>query len=158
YIAQFLHVGAVAWEALAEAYGWLSDLVKSEPDGLGLHGEELFVPLAECRLYAPLRPSKIIAAGRNYPATGKSEGRQTARTPSGFLKVPSSIVGPGRDILKPAGVRELDCGTELAVVIGRRCKHVSEDQAYDVIAGYTILNDITARDVAKAERQAGHTL
>src|SRR5436190_18770513 len=52
YIAQFLHAGTPAWEALAEAYGWLSDLVKSEPDALGLTGHELFLPLTGCRLYA----------------------------------------------------------------------------------------------------------
>jgi hypothetical protein len=63
--------------------------------------------------------------------------------------------GPGRDILKPRTTHELECETELAVVIGRRCKHVPEEKAFDVIAGYTILNDITARDIANAEKQGG---
>src|SRR6478609_5796815 len=126
YIAQFLHAGAPAWEALSEAYGWLSDLVKSEPAALGLSGQDLFIPLAECRLYAPVRGSKIVATGRN--------------------------------ILKPRATKQLDCETELAIVISKRCKNVPEDKAYDVIAGYTILNDITARDVGAIEKEAGHML
>lgn len=158
YIAQFLHVGGVAWEALSEAYGWLSDLVKSEPEALGLHGHQMFIPLAECRLYAPVRGSKIIAVGRNYPGYTKHEGKHAGKVPAGFIKVPSCVVGPGRDILKPAATRQLDCETELAVVIGKQCKHVPEENAYDVVAGYTILNDVTARDVGQQEKQAGHML
>jgi 2-keto-4-pentenoate hydratase/2-oxohepta-3-ene-1,7-dioic acid hydratase in catechol pathway len=158
YIAQFLHVGAVAWEALSEVYGWMFDLVKSEPKALGLGGEQLFTPLAECRLYAPVRGSKLIAVGRNYPGYTRNEGKHAGKVPAGFIKVPSCIVGPGRDILKPAATKELDCETELAVVIGRKCKHVPEEKVYDVIAGYTIVNDITARDVGNLERQAGHML
>ena len=155
YIAQFLHVGVVAWEALSEAYGWLSDLVKSEPQALGLSGEELFIPLAECRLYAPVRGSKLFAASRNYPGHTRDEGKHSGKMPVAFIKAPSCVVGPGRDILKPAVTRQLDCETELAVVIGRKCKHVAEDKAYDVIAGYTILNDVTARDLSNSERHAG---
>ena len=158
YVAQFLHVGTTAWEALSEAYGWLSDLVKSEPGAVGLHGHQMFIPLAECRLYAPVRGSKIIAIGRNYPGYTGNEGKHAGKMPAGFIKVPSCIIGPGRDILKPAVTKELDCETELAVVIGKQCKHVPEEKAYDVIAGYTILNDITARDISKLERQAGHPL
>jgi acylpyruvate hydrolase len=158
YMAQFLHAGAPAWEALSETYGWLSDLVKAEPQAHGLGDEQLFIPLAECRLYAPVRGSKIIAIGRNYPGYTRHEGKQAGKLPAGFIKVPSCVVGPGRDILKPAAARELDCETELAVVIGRQCKHVPEDKAYDVIAGYTIVNDVTARDVGKIEQQGGHLL
>ena len=158
YVAQFLHVGAPAWEALAEAYGWLCDLVKVEPDAGGLSSEDLFIPLAECRLYAPVRGSKIIAVGRNYPDNAKSARRQSSTVPTGFIKVPSCIVGPGRDILKPLVVKRLDCGAELGIVIGKKCKHVAEERAYDVIAGYTILNDVTARDIAEIERDAGQSL
>ena len=158
YIAQFLHAGAPAWEALSEAYGWLSDLVKSEPAALGLSGQDLFIPLAECRLYAPVRGSKIVAIGRNYPGYTRNEGKRAGKVPACFIKVPSCIVGPGRDILKPRATTQLDCETELAVVISKKCKNVPEDKAYDVIAGYTILNDITARDVGAIEKEAGHML
>lgn len=155
YIAQFLHVGVVAWEALSEAYGWLSDLVKSEPQALGLSGEELFIPLADCRLYSPVRGSKLIALNHNYSGRTTKKSTRIGKTPSVFIKAPSCIVGPGRDILKPPHIRQLDCGAELAVVIGRKCKHVPEDKAYDVIAGYTIINDATAHDSSSSERQHG---
>jgi 2-keto-4-pentenoate hydratase/2-oxohepta-3-ene-1,7-dioic acid hydratase in catechol pathway len=123
-----------------------------------LSGQDLFIPLAECRLYAPVRGSKIVAIGRNYPEYTKNEGKRAGKVPACFIKVPSSIVGPGRDILKPRATKQLDCETELAIVISKRCKNVPEDKAYDVIAGYTILNDITARDVGAIEKEAGHML
>jgi len=155
YIAQFLHMGEPAWLALADAYTYLEGLARNSPDAAGLNGEQLFIPLDECRLYAPVRPSKLIAVGRNYPGRTRNPGKQAGSLPAGFVKPLSSLIGPGRDILKPANVRELDCETELAVVIGKKCKHVREEDAYSVVAGYTIVNDVTARDVAKLEREGG---
>jgi len=76
YIAQFLHMGEAAWLALGDAYTYLADLAQTAPDATGLNGEHLFIPLAECRLYAPLRPSKLIAIGRNYPGYTKNPGKQ----------------------------------------------------------------------------------
>lgn len=158
YITQFLHLGESGWEALAETHAWLAELVHREPGALGSRGEQLFIPLSECRLYAPVRPSKLIAIGRNYPEYTRQPGRAAARVPTGFVKVPSTIVGHGRDILKPRVTRELDCETELAVVIGRKCKNVAPERAFEVIAGYTILNDVTARDIGETEREGGHLL
>lgn len=156
YLAQFLYVGEPAWLALGDAYPYLDRLVETTPDAAGLAGEEMFIPLDECRLYAPLRPSKLIAIGRNYPGYTKNPGKQGGSVPAGFIKTTSSVVGPGRDILKPPVCKELDHETELAVVISKKCKHVREEDAYDVVAGYTIINDITARDVGKLEREGGH--
>jgi len=156
YIAQFLHMGEAAWLALGDAYTYLDGLAQTVPDALGLGGEQLFIPIDECRLYAPLRPSKLIAIGRNYPGYTKNPGKQAGNVPAGFIKTLSSIAGPGRDILKPRVCKELDCETELAVVIGKKCKHVREEDAYGVIAGYTVVNDITARDVGRLERESGH--
>ncbi len=156
YIAQFLHMGEAAWLALGDAYTYLADLAQTAPDTTGLTGEHVFIPLAECRLYAPLRPSKLIAIGRNYPGYTKNPGKQGGKVPAGFIKTLSSIVGPGRDIQKPRACKELDFETELAVVIGKKCKHVREEDAYSVVAGYTIVNDITARDIGKLEREGGH--
>ena len=156
YIAQFLHMGESAWRALGDAYTFLDSLAQGNSLAAGLNGEQIFIPLEECRLYAPVRPSKLIAIGRNYPGYTRNPGKQGGKMPAGFIKTASSITGPGRDILKPRACRELDCETELAVVIGKKCKHVREENAYDVIAGYTIINDITARDVGKLEREGGH--
>jgi acylpyruvate hydrolase len=156
YLAQFLYMGEAAWLALGDAYAYLDRLAASAPDATGVGGEKIFIPLAECRLYAPLRPGKLIAIGRNYREYTRHPGRQAGRVPAAFLKALSAVTGSGRDILKPPGVNELDCETELAVVIGKRCKHVREDDAYGVVAGYTIVNDITARDVGRTEREGGN--
>ena len=156
YIAQFLHIGEPAWLALGDAYSYLAELAGSSPGATGLGGEQLFIPLSECRLYAPVRPLKLIAVGRNYPAYTRQPGKQRGALPAAFIKPLSSITGPGRDIVKPRACAELDYETELAVVIGKKCKHVSEHDAYGVIAGYTVLNDVTARDVARREREGGH--
>lgn len=156
YVAQFLHTGEPAWIALGDACGYLAALAQSDPGAAGLGGEQLFIPLAECRLYAPVRPSKLLAIGRNYPEYTRNPGKAAGKVPAAFVKTLSAVVGAGRDIVKPRHVKELDCETELAVVIGRKCKHVREADAYSVIAGYTIVNDVTARDVGKLEREAGY--
>jgi 2-keto-4-pentenoate hydratase/2-oxohepta-3-ene-1,7-dioic acid hydratase in catechol pathway len=158
YITQFLHGGEAAWRALGDAYSYLAGLVESAPDATGLGGEQLFMPLAECRLYAPVRPSKLITVGHNYPGYARSTPRVAGELPAAFMKALSAVTGPGRDIVKPRACNELDFETELAVVIGKRCKHVSEEDAYSVVAGYTILNDVTARDIVKRERQGGSVL
>lgn len=158
YITEFLHLGEQAWIALADAYTYLLDLLQTAPDAPGLNSETIFLPLADCRIYAPVRPSKLIAVSRNYRGYAQTQGKKPGAVPTGFIKTLSSITGPGHDILKPRLAEELDCETELAVVIGKRCKHVPEDQAYDVIAGYTILNDIAARDIGRIERDSGHML
>jgi acylpyruvate hydrolase len=156
YITQFLHLGEPGWEALAETYAWMAELVHKDPATRGLRGEELFIPLAECRLYAPVRPAKLLAVAGNYrvaPARGFEGG-----VPGAFVKLTSALVGPGRDIIKPAVCEVLECETELAVVIGRKCKHVSPNKAMEFVAGYTILNDVTARDVTERERVGGNIL
>ena len=156
YITEFLHMGEQAWIALADAYTYLTDLVAARPDAPGPDGEPLFLPLADCRVHAPLRPSKLIAVGRNYPGYTQHPGKAPGKIPTGFIKTTSAITGPGRDIIKPRITRALDCETELAVVIGKRCKDVPEERAWDVVAGYSIINDITARDLGALEKQGGH--
>lgn len=156
YITEFLHMGEQAWIALADAYTCLVDLATSDPEALGPAGDSLFLPLGECRVYAPIRPSKLIAVGRNYPGYTQFPGKAPGKIPTGFIKTLSSITGPGRDIIKPRITQALDCETELAVVIGKRCKDVPEEKAYDVVAGYTIVNDVTARDLGVLEKQGGH--
>ena len=152
-IAQFLDIGEQAWLALGDAFTYLDRLAQTAPDATGLQSERLFLPLADCRLYAPVRPPKLIAIGRNYPGYTRNPGKQGGSVPAAFIKTLSSIVGHGRDIVRPRACRELDYETELAVVIGRKCKHVREEDAYSVVAGYTIVNDITARDVGRLERE-----
>ncbi len=120
-------------------------------------------PLSECRLLAPVaRPSKIIAVGRNYRSHNSEmsagDGRFPNVVPSAWIKATSTLTGAYDDIVKPRATRKLDYETELAVVIGKRCRHVREEDATSVIAGYSIASDITARDVVATERAEGNQL
>ncbi len=154
--AEHLAIGEAGSDALAAASDWLS---AAEQDARGPDGEPLFVPLAEVRLGAPAVPKKIIAVGRNYLAHLNEAGTSLPMSiPSSWIKATSSLIGPFDDVVKPSVVEELDYETELTLVIGKRCRDVPEDRAYDVIAGYTVLNDISARDVVRRERAEGNQM
>ncbi|GHD52365.1 fumarylacetoacetate (FAA) hydrolase [Thalassobaculum fulvum] len=104
-------------------------------------------PLDEVRLLAPVpRPGKIIGVGRNYRAHAAEGGLETQEKPRLFTKVPSSVTGPDGPVEKPAIVTKLDWEAEIAVVVGRTMRDVPEDRALDYVAGYTLLNDVSARE------------
>lgn len=114
------------------------------------------VPLASVTLEAPLRPGKIMAVGRNY-ADHVAEGAGNAYTRvAGFVKLGNGVVAHGTTVVKPAWTEQWDYENELAVVIGRECVDVPPERAYDVVFGYTIMNDLSARDVQMAERKEGN--
>lgn len=157
-MSTLLAAGSSAWEALEQAADNLASLV-SEPHVQGKRGEQLFLPLDEVRLHAPIRPPKMIACGRNYSEHLKQAGVEVAgKVPCAWGKAVSSITGPNRPIIKPDCVKLLDYETELAVVIGKKCKNVPKEKAYDVILGYTVVNDISARDIVRIEKKEGHQL
>jgi len=110
--------------------------------------------LESYRVEAPLellppitRPTKILALGRNYQAHADETGFLPPDEPLFFAKAPSSIVGPDAAIVYPPIVKRLDPEIELGVVIGKRAKDVPEGAAMDHVAGYTIVNDVTAREM-----------
>ncbi|MGI8459843.1 MAG: fumarylacetoacetate hydrolase family protein [Propionibacteriaceae bacterium] len=110
--------------------------------------------LADVRLLAPVIPrSKVIGVGRNYAAHAAELGNEVPSTPLTFLKPNTSVIGPGDAIVKPAATSELAYEGELALVISRICKEVPPERAQDVIFGYTIGNDVTARDLQKSDGQ-----
>jgi 2-keto-4-pentenoate hydratase/2-oxohepta-3-ene-1,7-dioic acid hydratase in catechol pathway len=110
--------------------------------------------LVDVRLLAPVIPrSKIVAIGRNYAAHAAELGNDVPAEPLMFLKPNTSVVGPGDQIFYPPQTQRLDYEAELAVVIGRICRDVPPEQATDVIFGYTIANDVTARDLQKSDGQ-----
>ena len=157
--ARHFAIGGAGCDALAAASDWLSGRAAADRDALGPDGEPLFAPLAEVRLDAPAVPRKIIAVGRNYLAHLNEAGTTLPMSiPSSWIKATSSLAGPFDDVIKPTVVEELDYETELTLVIGERCRDVPEDRAYDVIAGYTVLNDISARDVVRRERAEGNQM
>lgn len=108
----------------------------------------------DVRLLAPVLPrSKVIGIGKNYAAHAAEMGGETPREPLIFMKPNTSVVGPGDRIFYPPQSSNVHYEGELAVVIGRMCRDVPAEQATDVIHGYTIANDVTARDLQASDVQ-----
>ena len=110
--------------------------------------------LSDVRLLAPVIPrSKVVGIGRNYAAHAAEMGHDLPTEPLMFLKPNTAVVGPDDPIYYPPQTSNLHYEGELAVVIGRICRDVPAEQATDVIFGYTIANDVTARDLQKSDVQ-----
>ncbi|MGG5751807.1 fumarylacetoacetate hydrolase family protein [Zafaria sp. Z1313] len=111
-------------------------------------------PLDEVRLLAPIIPrSKVVCFGRTYADHAKELGNEVPAAPLMFLKPNTAVVGPGDPVTLPAFSEEVSYEAELAVVIGRICKDVPAEKASDVVFGYTIANDLTARDAQRTDGQ-----
>ncbi len=112
------------------------------------------VPRAQVRLLAPVLPrSKVVCIGKNYADHAKEMGGDVPAQPVIFLKPNTSVVGPDETIVWPAMSDRVDHEAELAIVIGRICKDVPKERYNDVIFGYTLANDVTARDLQKVDGQ-----
>ena len=114
-------------------------------------GERL--PAADVRLLPPILPTKVVGVGRNYAEHAREMGAEPPATPSIFLKPSTSVIGPGDGIVYPPAAGRVDYEAELAVVIGRLCRDVPQARAVEVIYGYTCGNDVTARDLQRADGQ-----
>jgi 2-keto-4-pentenoate hydratase/2-oxohepta-3-ene-1,7-dioic acid hydratase in catechol pathway len=105
------------------------------------------IPAAEVTLEAPIqRPPKVLAVGLNYADHVRETGREAPKVPMIFNKQATSVTGPTGAIHVPRVSDKVDWEGELAFVIGKRCRHVPRDHASSVIAGYTIVNDVSVRD------------
>jgi 2-keto-4-pentenoate hydratase/2-oxohepta-3-ene-1,7-dioic acid hydratase in catechol pathway len=112
------------------------------------------IPLQDAKLLAPVLPTKIVCVGRNYRAHALELGNEVPTEPLVFFKPPSSLADPGAEIRLPKLSQNVHYEGELAVVIGKPCYRVREgEDVRDYIFGYTILNDVTARDLQKKENQ-----
>ncbi len=110
--------------------------------------------LEDVRLLPPVVPGKIVCVGRNYAEHAAELGNETPKEPLLFLKPPSAVIGTEELIVYPAISKRVDYEGELAAVIGRRCRLLGAgEHAAEYIAGYTCLNDVTARDIQKADGQ-----
>lgn len=105
------------------------------------------------RLLPPSSPTKIVCVGRNYADHAKELGNEVPKEPLIFLKPPSSLIAHGDSIVYPALSQRVDFEGELALVIGKRARHLKAAEAMDYVLGYTCLNDITARDLQKKDGQ-----
>lgn len=111
-------------------------------------------PLDRVKLLPPVTPTKIVCLGRNYREHAAELGNEPPKEPLLFLKPPSSIIAPEEPIVIPAISQRVDYEGELAVVIGKTCAQLADsDPARPYILGYTCLNDVTARDLQKADVQ-----
>jgi 2-keto-4-pentenoate hydratase/2-oxohepta-3-ene-1,7-dioic acid hydratase in catechol pathway len=140
----------------APRYGWvLEDQVGPvEGDPLGdFRRLEANLSLAAVQLLPPVNPSKIICVGRNYAAHAKEHGADIPEIPLIFLKPPSSIIGDGDTILLPPQSQQVEHEAELVVVIGKRGRWIDVNEARSHIFGYTIGNDVTARDLQRRDGQ-----
>jgi len=112
------------------------------------------VPLEDVRLLAPIIPrSKVIGIGKNYADHAAEMGGEPPVEPLMFLIPNTAVVGPGDPVVMPRQSSNVHYEGELAVVIGRICKDISPEQVKDVVYGYTCANDVTARDLQKADGQ-----
>ena len=138
----------------------ITRLLLSPPEEVGGDMEDLptkrmsHIPLAEARLLAPVRPSKIVCVGRNYRAHAAELGNEVPQEPLLFFKPPSSLLATGQDIRRPRLSQRTDYEGELGVVIGRAChKLPAQEDVRPYILGYTAVNDFTARDLQKQDGQ-----
>ncbi|WKZ36583.1 MAG: fumarylacetoacetate hydrolase family protein [Anaerolineales bacterium] len=140
----------------APAYGWMLEDKVGEVQG-NIYGEyrrrEAKVPVTELKLLAPCEPGKIVCVGRNYVEHARELGNEVPKVPLIFLKPPSSIISNGDAIILPPQSKQVEHEAELVVVIGKRAKNVTTEAARETVFGYTIGNDVTARDLQQTDGQ-----
>jgi len=121
------------------------------PYGRIAFGDETYDP-DEVDILPPCEPTKIVCVGRNYADHADELGNDVPDRPLLFLKPPNTVASHGSTVTLPAGKERIDYEGELGVVIGEQCRHVSESEADDVIAGYTPLCDLSNRDDQNIEQ------
>tara|TARA_B100001750_G_scaffold230268_1_gene226537 strand:+ start:379 stop:1125 length:747 start_codon:yes stop_codon:yes gene_type:complete len=117
-------------------------------------GEPTEVHVPSAALVAPVAPSKVLCIGRNYAAHAAELGNEVPTTPLIFLKPPSAIIGPGQPIELPPASERVEHEAELGVVLGAAVpRDATPDEAAAAIFGFTCVNDVTARDIQRAENK-----
>ncbi|MEI6290890.1 MAG: fumarylacetoacetate hydrolase family protein [Chloroflexota bacterium] len=137
-------------------FGWVYEDKVGEIEGNifeEYRRQEAELPLSEVKLLAPTQPSKIICIGRNYVEHAKELGNDVPKIPLIFLKPPSSIINPGESIILPPQSQQVEHEAELVVVIGKRGRDITTENVKNYILGYTVGNDVTARDLQKSDGQ-----
>jgi len=127
--------------------------IYDSPPWLGGQATDLEQPFDTYQLLAPCVPSKIVAVGKNYLKHAQEMGTPVPKEPLLFLKPSTTIIADAEDIRYPSQSQRVDYEGELALIIGDRCSQVSPEQAAKSIWGYTIANDVTARDLQKKDGQ-----
>jgi 2-keto-4-pentenoate hydratase/2-oxohepta-3-ene-1,7-dioic acid hydratase in catechol pathway len=143
-------------ESSEPRYGWIFEdnigPIEGQPFG-EYRRLEAVIPLKSVKLLAPIVPGKIICIGRNYEDHAHEMGVEVGEIPILFMKPPSSVIGPGAPIVYPPQSRQVEHEGELAVVIGKKGRWILPENAGQHILGYTIANDVTARDLQRRDGQ-----
>ena len=140
-------------------FGVLNDqdailVLRGDPIYSGIVPAEKSLKLSDVKLLAPVIPrSKVVCIGKNYADHAAEMDSQVPSEPIIFIKPNTSVIGPNEVIIWPRMSERVDYEAELAIVIGRICKEVPASKAKDVIYGYTLANDVTARDLQKKDGQ-----
>lgn len=147
----FLDLGAVAIEAAGKIMVWATELLKASSNVVSRRGEMISYDPERIRILAPVpRPPKILCAALNYRAHAEEAEAIIPAYPLFFIKPGfSPVVGPNDKVYRHPLSRNLVFEGELAVVIGKSCYRVPKEKAFDVVAGYTIVNDMSCRDLGK---------
>jgi acylpyruvate hydrolase len=142
-----LQGGDRALAAIREAQGFVRAGLGSGGQGEALRREGIVFAAGEVALKAPLpRPGKLILLGLNYRDHAEETGQKIPEVPTLFSKYANSVIGPGEAILIPRATEQIDYEAEFAFVIGRRGYEIPEERALEYVVGYTIVNDVSARD------------
>lgn len=149
----FLHAGQEAMASARDTVRFMERLLQDHAREKALLRQGVLVSAASVRLMAPVpRPPKLIAVWVNYEEHGKEAAIQAPKkAPLFFTKFSTAVIGPGDAIVLPRLSKKVDYEAELALVIGRRGKNIAAERAYDHVAGYTIVNDVSARDFSLKE-------
>jgi 2-keto-4-pentenoate hydratase/2-oxohepta-3-ene-1,7-dioic acid hydratase in catechol pathway len=138
------------------AYGWIHENKVGPILGDIFHDYrrmEASLELDQITLLKPVIPTKIICVGRNYIDHAREEGVEVPEIPLLFLKPPSAVIYSGESIILPPQSQQVEHEAELAVVIGKKARWIRSEQAQEYIFGYTIANDVTARDLQRRDGQ-----
>ena len=148
-MVDFLRRGEKALDAARKALAHATGNPSSAADAI--------VDPKQVRLMSPVpRPGALVSAGKNFSDhVAEMASKKGPSSPVAFLKLPGTVIGPEDDIPHPPEVKNLDYEVELAIVIGKACVDVSENQALDYVAGYAAFNDISARDIIRGENKTG---
>jgi acylpyruvate hydrolase len=147
---EFLKRGAKSLEAARRALHHVCAKTSNREDEIFFHRQQV-------RLMAPVpHPGALISAGKNFSDhVAEMASKKGPAAPVAFLKLPGTVIGPEDDIPHPPEVKNLDYEVELAVIIGKPCVDVTQDEALEYVAGYSAFNDISARDVIRGENKTG---
>ena len=154
-----ISLGEGAINHAQKVYAFVQDLLDDKTEVKGVESEKLVYELSQVRVRAPLRPRKIIHTAGNFREHAK-EGEEAGwpfPIPQwiSFLKNPDSVIGHDDEILKPSFTKQLDHELEMGIIIDKKMKNVSPQRAYEGIFGFTVFNDVTARDIQREEMKNG---